>query len=83
MKILVTGGRDYSNKDKLYAALDAVKKKTGISFVIQGGAKGADSIAKQWCKERGVHCIEVEALWDAYRKAAGPRRNAAMLQCLT
>lgn len=79
MKILVTGGRDFKDKDLLYKALDSVKAKKGISLLIQGGAKGADSLAKQWCIERGVHSCQVDALWDSFGKAAGHRRNATML----
>ena len=79
MRILVTGGRGYSNRNRLFAALDAIKNKHGISFVIQGGAKGADSLAKEWCKLSGVHSCQVDALWDSFGKAAGHRRNAAML----
>lgn len=80
MKILVTGGREYSNKELVYRVLDSVLSNRGISLVIQGGAKGADSLAKEWCLERGVHSCQVDALWQHFGKAAGHRRNATMLK---
>lgn len=79
MKLLVTGGRDYNNKEKLYKALDGVHERNGIKLLIQGGAKGADSLAKEWSKSRGVHCVEIMALWDTHGKKAGHLRNSAML----
>jgi hypothetical protein len=79
MKLLITGGRDYSNKSRLYAALDSVHNKHTITLLIQGGASGADRLSKEWCVDRGVHCCEVMALWNSYGKAAGHRRNATML----
>lgn len=49
------------------------------TLIIQGGAKGADALAKRWAIEHGIHSVEVSALWDAFGKSAGYRRNAAML----
>lgn len=75
MKVLVCGGRDYANRDFLFQFLDSLDD---VSLVIQGGARGADSLAKDWAKFRGVHCAQVDALWEIGR-GAGPARNRAML----
>ena len=53
--------------------------KNGIDILIQGGAPGADRLAKTWADQYGVHHADVPALWDFYSKGAGPRRNSAML----
>lgn len=80
MRLLVTGGRGYDDRDAVYAALDPYLAQHGLSLiVIQGGATGADRLAKEWCKDRGVHYAQVDALWDNYSKSAGPMRNEAML----
>lgn len=55
-----------------------------ISFVIEGGALGADRIAREWAKTRGVPFHTENAEWDKYRQPsgknpAGPIRNAKML----
>lgn len=78
-KLLVTGGRDYYNKGFLYKTLDAIHEKKGIGILIQGGARGADRLAKLWAVENGVHCAEVPALWEHFDKGAGHIRNKTML----
>lgn len=73
--LLVCGGRDYADREHVFYILDHYKPR----LVIQGGARGADDLAHAWCMERGVHCAEVRALWDAFGKSAGSRRNVAMM----
>lgn len=80
MKTLVCGGRDFRDRDALFAALDAVHEKHPIQILIHGAARGADSLAGQWADERGVLSAPVRALWEKHgRKAAGPIRNRGML----
>jgi len=80
VRILVTGGRDYSNSERLFAALDKVHKIKGISLIIQGGARGADSLAKEWAFSRGVPVCQFDANWDFHGKKAGYIRNKDMLE---
>lgn len=75
MKILVTGDRNYRDTKNVYDTLDKLEPKC----IVQGGARGADSIAKLYAKERGICCITVDANWDYYQRAAGPIRNKWML----
>jgi hypothetical protein len=77
--IVVSGGRNYEDRDFLFAALDHAHAKKPISLLIQGGCKsGADLLAKRWCLDRGVHCAQIDALWDFFGNSAGPKRNRAM-----
>lgn len=80
MRILVTGGRDYNNSKKLFAALDRVHEKRGVSLIIQGGAKGADSLSKEWAFSKGIPVCQFDANWDFYGKKAGCIRNKDMLE---
>lgn len=73
---LVTGSRDWTNEAALYDILDQLSP----ALVVEGGARGADLMARAWCDQRGVPCVEVPALWTAHGKAAGPKRNALMLR---
>ena len=52
MRVLVCGGRDYQDKALVYAALDALDRKHGISAIIHGDARGADRLGKAWGIER-------------------------------
>lgn len=71
--LLVTGGRDYSNYDFMEGAILAYSP----TFIIEGDAKGADSLAG---RVADIHCIpyiKVPALWKK-GKRAGWERNKLM-----
>lgn len=78
----VSGGRYYSDYANVKRVLD--EERPGV--VVQGECPtargGADGLAKRWCRENGVPCIGVEALWKFYGKAAGPIRNGWMFDLL-
>jgi hypothetical protein len=80
MKVLVCGGRAYNDKEKVYSVLDNLNNNKKIYCIVQGGAKGADSIAAQWASDREVLCLTFKADWDLYGKAAGMHRNLKMLK---
>lgn len=46
--------------------------------IVQGGAKGADEIGKQYAKYHDYWCKEFKTDWDRYGKAAGFYRNEDM-----
>lgn len=78
--VLVCGGRDYDDKDRLYAVMDDLLAKTGeIGILVHGDANGADRLADMWAVERGINVARVPALWGTHGKGAGPIRNKAML----
>lgn len=79
MRILVCGGRNYSDRDRVYWALDSADAKHGIREVLHGGAGGADSLAHEWAQERQHVSISVMAEWDKNGKRAGPVRNQRMI----
>ena len=76
MKILVCGGRNFHDTPEIAKILDQYRE---MSCLIQGGAKGADRLAKKYAEVRGIPVITMDANWDFYNKAAGPIRNGWML----
>jgi YspA, cpYpsA-related SLOG family len=82
IKVIVCGGRDFRDRDAVFNALDRADNKRRIGLVIQGAAKGADTLALLWSIDRGVQCLSVPADWNAHGDAAGPIRNEAMLDLL-
>ena len=81
MRVLVTGGRDYDNKNVLFSVLNEIQRVTPIDCLIHGGARGADNLAGQWAKtHKGVTVVVVPAKWGEHGKSAGPRRNAEMVE---
>ena len=79
MRVLVFGGRDYGDRQRVFRALDALHAKHGVSLVIHGGARGADSLGGQWAQERWVPVKVFMADWSTHGKRAGPLRNQQML----
>lgn len=78
-RVVVCGGRDYSDLCAIYTTLTALWREHGALVVIQGGATGADSLARAWAAENAVECITEAADWKTHGKAAGPLRNQSML----
>jgi hypothetical protein len=79
MRVIVSGGRDYTNINSVFQNLDWLDKTYGVEVLIQGGATGADYLAKTWAYERGKLCIEYKADWKTLGRRAGPVRNQQML----
>ena len=80
MRVVVCGGRDFSNADFVFGRLDKLHEQCPITELMQGGAKGADALARDWARARGIKRWVCKADWDQYGKAAGPKRNARMLE---
>lgn len=81
MRVMVTGGRDYSDAAKVFHALDAIHTRRGpITLLIEGGASGADRLANTWARLRGIPLTTFQADWARSGKRAGPERNRRMIQ---
>lgn len=79
MRVLVCGGRDFSDKVAVWGWLQALHLSRGIGMVIHGGASGADRLAAEWAKAEGVPATAYPASWKQHGRAAGPIRNHQML----
>ena len=75
MKVLICGSRDWLDRNAINARVAALP---AASIVIQGGAKGADLMARHAARLYGYHWAEVPARWEDGR-GAGLRRNRVML----
>lgn len=79
MRVLVCGGRDFSDKVAGWGWLQAVHLKRGITTLIEGGATGADALAASWAVVEGVPIEQFPADWETHGRAAGPIRNQRMI----
>lgn len=81
MRVLVCGGREFDDYETL--RLELFKVFDGVPFkealLIEGGAKGADFLARVWAKGNGVPYKEYPANWKTHGYRAGPIRNQQML----
>lgn len=80
MRVLVCGGRDYQDEFRLHSFLDEFRLENEVDLIIEGGAKGADSFARNWADMYYIPCLEHPANWPRDGKSAGPIRNSAMLR---
>jgi YspA, cpYpsA-related SLOG family len=86
MRLLVTGGRNYNDRAFVFATLDRAHAKHRIALLIHGACcdrtgrlRGADGLAEEWAIAREVAYVGEPARWGTEGRAAGPRRNARML----
>jgi predicted Rossmann-fold nucleotide-binding protein len=78
-RVVVCGGRDYADRDRLFRELDRLLRRLKDPIICTGAAKGADALAEQWAYSR-MHTVKrFHADWDKYGKSAGPRRNEQMI----
>jgi len=59
--------------------IDELNDDCSLECIIQGEARGADTIAKNIAVFLGIHVLGFPAQWGLYGKAAGPMRNRQML----
>lgn len=78
MRIIVCGGRDYQDREAVWAALDKLHLKRGVTCLVQGHATGADQLAREWAEARGIPCQSYPADWRRFGNSAGPLRNQLM-----
>lgn len=79
MKVIVCGGRDYNDSDKVVAVLDCIHADRPITALLYGMARGADDLAKMWATMRGVKRYGFPARWEYHGRSAGLIRNQEML----
>lgn len=93
MRVLVCGGRDFTDRFYVYSWLDklfAPSYGDGPEaqpwwlprpdlFLVLGGARGVDTIAEDWAVVNWVNHKVYPADWAKYGKAAGAIRNQQML----
>ena len=95
MRVLVCGGRGYSDQKHMFDVLSRLHAETPITGLIHGAADGADRMAATWAKTRGIVAYAYPASWsdishpDAlirytrsgrpYDARAGYRRNQIMI----
>ncbi len=78
--VVVSGGRHYPDAERVFETLDRVNQEYGpISLLVEGGATGADYYAARWAIARDVPHQSVPANWVKEGRAAGPKRNQAIL----
>lgn len=83
LTVLVCGGRDYTDRNKVFEVLDRLHIGMRIDTIVHGAASGADYFANLWARRRGVSQQRFPVNKEDWRRlgnAAGPIRNGVMLK---
>lgn len=97
LSVIVCGARDWKKDGMVRSFLSGLLVEFQDITLIEGGAKGADAVAKAWAQRNPVIHMSMPAAWKEhhpewcygdwckarhYCVAAGPRRNQQMLDLL-
>lgn len=77
--LLIAGSRSFNNYELLKERCDFfLQNQKGTIHIVSGGAKGADTLAERYAKERGYELHVFPADWNKYGNRAGYIRNEEM-----
>ena len=79
--LLIAGSRTFNDRetfDKIVA--EYMPAGAAETVIVEGGAKGADTMARDFARENGMNFSEFKPKWSKYGKAAGPFRNVEMIE---
>lgn len=78
MKLIIAGGRGFTDYDLLKFKVSHITNRLNIDNIICGGARGADSLGEKYALENGIDVIHLIPDWEKHGKSAGYRRNYEM-----
>ena len=84
MVVLINGSREFSNysllEGKCYEILSPFIEKGDKIIIVEGGARGADTLAGKFAKENNFELEIYKADWEHLGKKAGLLRNIEMVE---
>ena len=79
-KLLICGDRNWTDKERIREIILGHRGIHEDLVIIEGEARGADSLARDCAKELGIPIESYPADWAQYGRVAGPIRNQQMLE---
>lgn len=80
MRIIISGSRSFIHFPTLVGVCNHYLQNVQSPHIVCGHARGADSLAFQYAKERGLPVKSFHPQWAKYGNAAGVIRNQQMAQ---
>lgn len=81
-KVVIFGGREYTDYEefitKVVEILDGLELSPDNVEIVEGGARGADRLAKSFALDYGIRHKQFKAEWKKLGKGAGHVRNGKM-----
>jgi len=76
MKLIIAGNRDIKDYDVVKEAINCLLAQgLIITTIIDGAARGVDTLASRYALEHNIENIRIHAEWKLYHQGAGPIRN--------
>ncbi len=82
-RIIVSGGRDFDDYQRLESILDDVTEGRTNVEIVSGHAKGADLLGERYAREHGIMYAVFPADWKQFPIRGGFIRNREMLDYAT
>jgi hypothetical protein len=86
--VAVSGGRDYTDANKVNEVLSKIHRERGIELIVEGGCPvkrnggGADGLARKWAEANEVNCLTIPPKSKRFGwPACGPIRNQEISRC--
>jgi hypothetical protein len=75
LRVLMCGDRNWTDREVIEKVIEVYQPE----IVIEGEARGADTISREVAEAKGIKVEKYPADWDKNGKGAGPIRNLQML----
>ena len=79
-RVIICGGRDFSDKGLCFDSLDLFLAGYETVEIVSGHASGADLLGEAYARAHGLKLSVFKADWKRYGRGAGPIRNRQMLE---
>lgn len=84
MILAIVGARFYDNKKFFTEKLEYFIEEYGFpDEIVSGGAKGIDTMAREFAVENDIKLTEYLPEWNIYGRGAGPVRNSKIVDHCT
>lgn len=75
--VLTSGDRNWTSRETIIVVLSKFNGQDVT--LVQGGARGADTMVVEVARQLEIPCTTITANWQQFGRAAGPIRNRQML----
>jgi hypothetical protein len=80
MNLAIVGSRHFTNNVQFEKYVDMwITENGNPQMIVTGCAKGTDHLAREYAKKYNIDLKVYKADWKMYGKAAGPLRNAEII----
>lgn len=82
--LAIVGSRDFTDYEQFLQHVQSWVAANGTpTKIVSGAAAGVDAMARRFAQENAIELLEFEPDWKQHGKAAGPLRNAKIVDACT